>query len=113
MLDAPVERPDDFDLDETWQRIVSHVEQQRLALRVRVLVQPDMLAPVRYVFAKRYEVLGETPDGRIDMELRDVSVDGLAAQLAGFGVAVELVDPPAEVVDALTRIARELAETWL
>ncbi len=41
------------------------------------------------------------------------SAGPLAAQLAGFGRAVDLIDPPREVADAMVRITTELVSRWL
>jgi len=113
LLDGSVDRPDDFDLDATWERIVSHVEQQRAELHVRVKVQPDKLRPIQYVFSNRHDILGETSDGWIEMMISEVSAEAFAGQIAGFGAGVELLDPPVEVVEALTQIAAELGQVWL
>ena len=51
----------------------------------------------------------ELPDGSVRMLIRDASPLPLAAQLAGFGTSVELIDPPPEIVVELQRIATELA----
>ena len=90
LSDEPVDRPDDFDLDATWGRIVTHVEQQRAAVRVRAAVDPAMITPVRYMFANRCDILGETDDGRIEVLLRENSPEALAAQVAGFGAQIDL-----------------------
>jgi len=88
LLDAAVDRPADFDLDATWESIVIHVEQQRYSLRVRTLVQPQVLGPVKYVFSNRYEIVGQRASGQVEMT-------------------------PAPVVTALTELVSELADQWL
>ena len=113
LSDEPVDRPDDFDLDATWERIVTHVEQQRAAVRVRAAVDPAMITPVRYMFTNRCDILGETDDGRVEVLLRENSPEALAAQVAGFGAQIDLIDPPADVERELAAIASALADRWL
>lgn len=52
-------------------------------------------------------------DGRVEATIGERTPTALAGQVAGFGREVELVDPPAEVVAELRRIAAELADEWL
>ena len=113
VLDEPVVRPDDFDLEATWDAIVTTVEARRVGLTVRVIVDPTVAVPVRYVFANRFEVEHERPDGTLEAVISETSPQSLAAQLVGFGNRVQLVEPPAEVRAEMTRIASELAQDWL
>ena len=112
-LDAPVDRPADFDLDATWEAIVTTVEAKRTGRTVRAYVDPASIGPVRYVFANRCEILSTLDDGRIEMLLGENSPQSFAHQVAGFGNQIELVDPPDDVVQALRAIATQLADTWL
>lgn len=113
VLDQAVDRPDDFDLDQTWESIVTHVEQRRAELRVTALVDPGAWTPFRYVFANRCELIAELDDGRCEVEVAEVSPRSLAAQLAGFGRQVEVIDPPPAVALEMQRLARELSDQWL
>ena len=112
-LEDPVDRPTDFDLDATWQSIVTKVESYRGDIHVTVLADPDVVRPLQYVFAKRHEIIGERPDGRIAISITEFAPTPLAAQLAGFGAAVEILDPPPDVAAEMKRLASELAESWL
>lgn len=112
-LPDPVDRPDDFDLDATWQSIVTKVESYRGDIQVTVLADPGVVRPLQYIFAKRHEIVGEHPDGRIEFSIVEFAATPLAAQLAGFGAAVEIVDPPADVAAEMRRLATELGEQWL
>lgn len=109
----PVERPDDFDLDREWQRIVEHVESQRHEIVTQVRVWPERLFPVRYMFGTRYREDEKLADGSVVATLSEGSAASMASQLAGLGAGVELIDPPAEVADEMRRLAAELAEVWL
>jgi len=109
----PVECPPDFDLDDAWEAIVTYVEQQRGGLRVRIVVDAEMTAPVRYIFSNRSQALETYPDGSVEFEITETSPQSLAAQLAGFGTSVRVVDPPAALAGEMKRIATELAAQWL
>ena len=113
LLDDRVERPVGFDLDLEWQRIVAHVEAQRHEVVTRVIVSPERLVPVRFMFAARYTEHEQLADGSVVATLSEGSAASMAAQLAGLGAGVELIDPPVEVAVEMRRIASELAETWL
>ncbi len=108
LLDLAVARPDDFGLDAAWTDIVSDVRTMRTGFRIRVRVTPDKLGPLTWVFANRHVVEGLLDDGRTELTLIDTGEDSIAAQLAGFGSAVELIDPPAGVLAELARITSEL-----
>lgn len=112
-LPDPVDRPKDFDLDATWQSIVTEVESHRGDVTVTVLADPGILRPLQYIFAKRHEIVGEHPDGRIELSIVEFAATPLAAQLAGFGAAVEIVDPPPDVAAEMRRLASELSQQWL
>lgn len=51
------------------------------------------------------------PDSRTEVERRGHSPRSLAAEPAGFGGSIEVLDPP-EVRDHLAGIARELAAMY-
>lgn len=113
LLDEPVKRPVDFDLDREWERIVTSVESRRAGASARVRVHADMIVPLRWIFGARFDEQATFNDGSVEAILTEDSAVALAAQLAGFGSAVELIDPPADVAAEMTRIARELADRWL
>lgn len=111
-LGLPVERPADFDLDETWNEIVTEVESQRLALECRAHVDPAALTALRWQFRSQLVEHGELADGRLDVSISDYNEFGFAGQIAGHGKRVELVDPPPEVLRELRRIAGELTDMY-
>lgn len=113
VLDLEVVRPDDFDLEAEWDRIVGQVEAKRGDLVVELLADPTMLAPLRYQFSGRIEIGEPLPDGRLPVTITEFGPRPLAAQLAGYGSTVELLDPPDDVVAEFTRIATELQRQWL
>lgn len=112
-LDAPVERPADFDLDRTWNEIVTEVESHRVALECRAHVDPSALVPLRWQFGGKCVEHGELPDGRFDVTIGDYSEFSFAAQIVGYGQRVELIDPPPRVLAEIRRLAEELADRYL
>lgn len=113
LLDTPADRPDDFDLEAEWDRIVGEVESRRTGIRIQLIAEPEMIAPLRYQFAGRIEFGDVQPNGRTNATITEYGPRPLAAQLAGYGKAVELIDPPDELRAELTRITKELSATWL
>lgn len=105
--DQPVERPDDFDLSEAWQSIVTGVTAQRTPVAVTLRTDEVILDVLRWMFGNR---VGEgSPDGpgRVTVVVRAQSELMMARQLAGFGDAVEVVSPAA-VREHLAEIGRGL-----
>lgn len=113
VLTDPVQRPSGFDLEAEWERIVSEVESIRVGITVNAKAEQDMLAPLRFQFNGRVEVGDTGPDGRTNVTISEQSAVVLAAQMAGFGRSVEVVDPPLELSNEFRRIASELAGQWL
>ncbi len=111
-----VVRPPDFDLEGEWVRIVSVVEAKRGDLVVRILADPAVEGPLRYQFAGRINFEGGSRAGdgiRLAATIAEFGPRALAAQLAGYGDAVEILDPPDDLRAEFERIATELAVTWL
>jgi predicted DNA-binding transcriptional regulator YafY len=107
----PVVRPPGFDLAETWQRIVDRVDELRAPIHVDALVDPDLVAVLRWMFGRQLRDGDARPDGRVAVTIAGGRIDMLAAQLAGFGRRVEVVAPP-EARAHLARLAAELTETY-
>ena len=111
-LTGVVQRPADFDLDQEWRRIVTEVESWRMGIEVRAHVDPTAMRPLRWQFRSQHTELGVLPDGRIDVLITDYGARSFAAQIAGYGKRVELIDPPADVRAELERLTSELSEMY-
>jgi predicted DNA-binding transcriptional regulator YafY len=111
VTDDPVERPDGFDLEETWNRIVDTLGERRAGFRATALVDPEAVGWVRASFGVRVTVGEPDDDGRVRVELRSWSAHALAGELAGFGAMVEVVDPP-EARRELARVGADLTRTY-
>ena len=106
-----VVRPAGFDLAEAWKLITDEVDQRRAPLRANTLASGEVVWDLRHMFGTRVRIGPTTPDGRVEVELRGQSPWLLAAEIAGFGSLVEVLDPT-EVREQLSRLASELATTY-
>jgi len=107
----PVERPEGFDLAETWRSIVGTIDELRAGFRATVLADPEAAGWLRGVFGARASAGEPGPDGRAEVEVRGWSAHSLASELASFGGRVEVVGPE-EVRAELGRIGWELARLY-
>jgi predicted DNA-binding transcriptional regulator YafY len=104
----PVVRPPGFDLGEAWRLITDEVDKRRAPVVARALVQPDWIWVCRSILGSRVRIGPTTADGRVEVELRGHSPRSLAAEVAGLGAVLEVLDPP-EVRRHLADVAAELA----
>ncbi len=107
----PVVRPPGFSLPEAWRAISEDVDLLRAPLLVQAAADPAVVPVFRYMFGTRLRIGPSRPDGRVQLELRGHGVPSLAAEIAGFGSAVEILEPP-EMRDHLARVGQELAATY-
>ncbi len=107
----PVERPDGFDLAETWRLVIDEVEQRRTPIRASARCRPDVLWLCRRVLGTRIHIGAAEDDGRVRVEIRGHSFESLAGEIAGFGARLEIIEPP-ELRDELARIGAELAAAY-
>jgi predicted DNA-binding transcriptional regulator YafY len=108
---APVVRPDGFNLQDAWRMITENVDQLRTPLRALAAADPAILPTCRYVFGTRLGIGPARPDGRVDVELRGHGLGPLGGEIAGFGAALEVFDPPV-LQQHLARLGRELSATY-
>jgi predicted DNA-binding transcriptional regulator YafY len=75
------------------------------------LVREPHVQTLRWMFDEQAIVGEATADGRMQVRIRGRDVEVLAAQVAGFGRDVEVVDPP-EARRFLASLAGELREVY-
>jgi predicted DNA-binding transcriptional regulator YafY len=109
--DDPVVRPDDFDLTEAWRSITAEVDERRSPVRARAVVSPEHLQILRWVFGKRMLIGGKVLGKGVEVEFRGASARALAGEIAGFGGAVEVLEPD-EIRQMLISIADELSDVY-
>jgi predicted DNA-binding transcriptional regulator YafY len=103
-----VERPADFDLHAAWQAITGEVDRLRTPIRAEVRVDGDAVWRLRWTVGDRLQIGPPGQDGRVEGEVRGVSVAALAGELAAFGPAVEVTGP-----DDLRRALAQLGAVLL
>ena len=85
----------------------------RTGIEVSVLADPEILSALRYQFSGRVTEHGLNSDGRVELTLTELAPRPLAAQLAGHGRAVEVLNPGQELRHEFVRLANELRDQWL
>jgi len=106
-----VERPDGFDMRESWGLITDEIEERRTPVTAAAFVTADAVGYLRFTLGRRIRIGPATADGRIEVEIRGHSVRSLAAEIGGFGGAVEVLEPE-ELRDELARIGAELTACY-
>ena len=106
-----IARPENFDMAETWREISDDIDQRRTPVKARALAAPHVVPWCRAELGTRVRVLATQADGRVELELRGHNPRSLAADVAGFGGMLEILEP-AEVRDELATIGAELAATY-
>jgi predicted DNA-binding transcriptional regulator YafY len=109
--DLVADRPAEFDLSAAWERIVGWVEQQRSLMSAIVLIEARFVPILRDHFGRHCEVLESLDDGRARVRLAAPVPLMIAQQLAGWGTAVEVVEPES-VKAELARIGGELTARY-
>ena len=110
----PVERPEDFDLAETWDAVVARFPSQLPSLDVDLRVSPDA---VRWLQASLGTWARVTPiepaedDAWPRYRATFPSAPAAATNLASFGSQVEVLSPQ-EVRDELVRLGRDLVDRY-
>lgn len=105
--DDEAERPDDFALAAAWREVVGEVEERRSRTWATVLVEARSVRILQDQFGRHCEPDGEHEDGRTRVRLAAPTPLDIARTLAGWGSAVEVLEPAA-VRSELARIGAEL-----
>ena len=110
-LDAPVVRPDNFDLEAAWAQIVANVDELRSPHRIEARADPDVVHILHWMFDRQLQVGEPNPDGRVAVSIGCQSVERCAAEIAGLGARLEVTGPP-EARSHLARLAEDLAAIY-
>ena len=109
-LDAPVVRPEGFDLEAAWAQIVANVDELRSPHRVEGLADADVVHILHWMFDGSSRSATPT-DGRVAVSIGCQSVERCTAEIAGLGARLEVLGPP-EARAHLARIAEDLAAIY-
>jgi predicted DNA-binding transcriptional regulator YafY len=110
----PVDRPDDFDLNEAWQRVVANVDQMRSAHQLDAIVDANCMQALRWMFGRQLTVIADPSDDsaeRVTVRIGGQSVERVATEIAGFGARITVVGPE-EALTCLAKIGRELTAVY-
>jgi len=72
---------------------------------------PDTVHICRWVLGNRVRIGPTGDDGRVEVELRGHNLHSVAAEIAGLGAGVEIVEP-VELREKLAEIAAELVALY-
>lgn len=109
--DERADRPQGFDLAQTWASTVAAVERRRRRIRALVRVPAYAIGPLRERWGADLTVVSETGDRSVLIELAAAMPETIAEQLAGWGARVDVISPDV-VREHLGRIGAELAERY-
>ncbi|MEO7837636.1 MAG: WYL domain-containing protein [Acidimicrobiales bacterium] len=106
-----VVRPPGFDLAAAWQSFTKAIEEGRSRIWASGTANPDIMGILRFLLGPRLRIGPAGADGRVEIQVGGSDVRSVAAQTAGFGAAIELLDPP-EARRELARIGAELVTAY-
>ncbi len=106
-----VVRPEGFDLAEAWRLIADEVDRRRTPVVAHGLMRSDVVWILRVILGNRVRIGPPGPDGRVEVELRGHSTRSLAAEVAGLGTMLEVLDPT-ELRDHLAAVGGELVDLY-
>lgn len=107
------DRPTGFDLHAEWAAVTEGVARFKAEaeLVADVAAAPEAMPFLRYSFGGQLRVGPTRTDGRIDVGVSGQSLPSLAANLAGFGGLIEVLEP-AELRARLLTIGTELIDVY-
>lgn len=107
VTDRPAQRPVDFDLAAAWEAVVVDMEGRRSKTWATLLTDRQFVPILHDQFGRHCEVVAELDDGRSKVRLGAPTPLDIARNLAGWGAAVEVLEP-SDVRAELDRIGEEL-----
>lgn len=105
------ERPTGLELAREWEEVVGEVEQRRGLLPATVLIAARLLPVLSKQFGRHCTELDTLEDGRVRVRVAAPMARSIAEQLAGWGAAVEVVEPES-VRAELARLGAELVARY-
>lgn len=90
----PVQRPEGFDLAESWREIADEIDRLRTPLEIHAVCSSDGIGLLRRMLGERLDVGGPTTDGRVEVVIRGHDEYALAGELAGLVEWLDVTGPP-------------------
>ncbi len=109
--DEPAQRPPGFDLAAAWQEAVGEIDQMRAPLVASGRARPEIVGHLAASLGTRCTIGTADPDGWVPVELRGHTVHTFAAEIAGYGERLDVLDPP-ELRDRLAEVGAELVARY-
>ncbi|MCU1372234.1 MAG: regulatory protein DeoR [Ilumatobacteraceae bacterium] len=103
-------RPDGFDLAQAWEDVLERVDDIRFHVTAHGTVDPELVGVLEHALGTR-ATFGEVTRHGVEVEMRGHDIRSFAAEIAGFGRHLHIVDPP-ELRAALAIVGRELIERY-
>lgn len=111
LLDAPVDKPADFDLEATWGSLQARFDDKGTMAQAEALASPQIMKPLAGMLASRLTIGELQPDGRTRVSITGPSEFILSVDLAAFGSDLEVLEPPG-VRNELARIGHGLVSLY-
>ncbi|NJR51067.1 MAG: YafY family transcriptional regulator [Leptolyngbyaceae cyanobacterium CSU_1_3] len=107
LMDAPCDRPADFNLADYWQQSTAEFKANLPSYRVIVRVAPEAMAWLRYggYFARIDRIDSRDKDGWTSVSLRFDVETAACAYVLGFGAQMEVIEP-LELRDRIVEAAK-------
>lgn len=110
-LEAVAVRPEGFELERAWIEVTSRVRERTTQIEVEVLIEPAVLGIVRRLFGSSARLGDADAAGLVAGTIAAGSIDEAVGMLGGFGAKIR-VHSPAEVIEGLRAVGRELADLY-
>lgn len=111
VTDDPADRPPDFELSRAWDQVVEEVERRRSPVTATVLIAARLVPVLQAQFGRHCQPLAALEDGRVRVRVAAPMALTIAETLAGWGAAVEVLEPDS-VKAELARLGAELVARY-
>ncbi|WP_244304739.1 helix-turn-helix transcriptional regulator [Leucobacter viscericola] len=111
VTDESVQRPENFDLAESWHEIATEADRRRTPVEVHAMCAPEGLGYLQTAVGDNLEIGAAATDGRVAVVIRGPSEYGIAGHLAGLVEWLEIAAPQS-VRDHLARIGTALTNRY-
>ncbi|MBD8058283.1 YafY family transcriptional regulator [Cellulomonas sp. JH27-2] len=108
---TPASRPDDLDVERIWESVVDEMKQHRSRVTAVIMTSARLVPVLRGQFGRHVSVLADEDGGRARVAVSSHTARSVAEHLAGFGAAVEVLEPD-DVRAELANLGAELVSLY-